>query len=84
MRLRTNLFLSIAAAGVLAAGSASANVCRTNSMTCPTNMPEGGYCQCAQGASTEEGTVFLNAAANHKPNGKTAGCGQMPNAPACR
>lgn len=69
----------------LATGSAqAAGICRSDHLTCATNMPVGGYCECTARGSTEGGTVEARPAPGNKVNSTSGGCGSQPNSPGCR
>ena len=84
--MRFNIYLSFAllAAAALTAGSALANVCQTDKLTCGTTMPVGGYCECKAHGTSEGGTVIDKPEPNRSPNATSFGCGEQPNAPNCR
>ena len=78
--------LAVATAALAIAASfapaQAANICRAATLTCASNMPEGGYCECTAQGRTESGTIQAEAAA--RPNSTAGGCGAQPNAAGCR
>ncbi len=84
MRLGTRLGFALAGAVALAGGAASAaNICQAGKLTCATNMPVGGYCECTGGGTTQDGTVVAKPAPHRKVNSTAGGCGVNPKAPGC-
>jgi hypothetical protein len=72
------------AAAALAAGPATAaNSCHAETLSCPTTMPVGGYCECTVHGVTQSGTVMSKPPAHHKTNATAGGCGAHPGAPGC-
>jgi hypothetical protein len=85
MRVAGYLAGTLTLVAALGGGAASAaNICRTDTMTCATNMPIEGYCECTARGATQSGTVAANVAPHGKVNAAAGGCGTDPNAPACR
>jgi hypothetical protein len=66
----------------LGGGQALANTCRADTLTCPTAMPVGGYCECTSHGTTQSGTVAPPASREHY-NATAGGCGVNPAAPGC-
>ncbi len=72
------LALTMAAGVAVAAGPARAAVCQTETMTCGTTMPIGGYCECQAKGKSEGGDVVAKALSKHKTNATAGGCGAEP------
>ncbi len=85
--MKHGLSLSVALIGAMTAfgGEAlAANTCRTDTLTCATTMPVGGYCECTSRGNTQGGAVVGNTRASRRPaNAIAGGCGAHPNAPGC-
>lgn len=76
-------FLVAALIGIAAGQAEAAGICRAERLSCATNMPVGGYCECTARGTTESGTV-MSRADTRKPVDSTAGgCGANPKAPGC-
>lgn len=75
---------ALAAGIVLAAPADAANMCQTETLSCATTMPIGGYCECTARGRTEDGTVAERPVARRRINATAGGCGAQPNAPGCR
>jgi hypothetical protein len=84
MRNTGYLALALLAAATIVDGPAFANTCQTDTMTCATNMPIDGYCECTSRGNTEGGTVVSKPVSRRPANAKTGGCGANPSAPGCR
>ncbi len=84
MRFFSHLTLALFAAAALAGGPASAATCQADNLTCPTTMPEGGYCECTSHGTTRDGTVVAKPAPHRRQNATAGGCGAHPEAPGCR
>lgn len=69
---------------VVLAGSPAfaAGTCKAEKLSCATNMPVGGYCECSARGVTESGTVVERGQA--PVNSTSGGCGARPNAPGCK
>jgi hypothetical protein len=67
----------------LSGGQALANTCRAETLTCPTAMPTGGFCECTSHGTTQAGTVTMPAP-HEQSNSTAGGCGANPAAPGCR
>jgi hypothetical protein len=81
------LAIAIAAcASVIAftAAPAQANMCRAETLTCPTTMPVDGYCECHAHGTTQGGTVIAARDAHAHVDATTGGCGNDPHSPGCR
>ena len=76
---------ALLAATVLSGGAASAaNTCQADTLSCPTQMPVGGYCECKTHRVTQSGTVVTKPPPKSKTNATAGGCGANPGAPGCR
>ncbi len=64
--------------------AAAANMCKTETLSCATTMPIGGYCECTARGKTEDGTVADRPTQGRRTNATAGGCGAHPNAPGCR
>ncbi len=73
----TLVTLVLAGTPALAAGT-----CKAERLSCATNMPIGGYCECTARGVTESGTVVERARST--TNSTSGGCGARPNAPGCK
>lgn len=62
----------------------AANMCKTETLSCATTMPIGGYCECTARGKTEDGTVADRPTPGRRTNATAGGCGAHPNAPGCR
>jgi hypothetical protein len=60
----------------------AAGICKAEKLSCGTNMPVGGYCECTARGVTESGTVVERTRA--PVNSTSGGCGTRPNAPGCK
>lgn len=60
------------------------NACETQTLSCPTTMPVGGYCECTSRGRTEDGTVANRPPQGRRYNSTAGGCGTQPNGPGCR
>jgi hypothetical protein len=67
----------------LGGGQALANSCRAETLSCPTAMPLGGFCECTAHGTTQAGTV-TTPAPHERYNSTAGGCGAEPGAPGCR
>ena len=83
MRSSGSLAAALITATVLLGGSALANTCRTEKLTCPTTMPPDGYCECTTQGATEPGTV-TQSDPHQRQSATPGGCGTDPHAPGCR
>jgi hypothetical protein len=83
--MRLAITLGCAIFGLAAASSAAyaVNICKTETMSCATTMPVGGYCECTSKGNTEGGSVTPKPAPHTKINATAGGCGVHPNAPGC-
>ncbi len=70
-------------AGLAAGPATAANICHAETLSCPTAMPIGGYCECTAHGTTQSGTVVSKPAPHHKTNATAGGCGAHPGAPGC-
>ena len=84
MRFFGQLALALIAATALAGGPVSAATCQADNLTCPTAMPEGGFCQCTSHGTTHDGEVVASPAPHRHQNARAGGCGAHPEAPGCR
>lgn len=84
MKTLSHLAAALTTVTMLAGGPALANTCQGDHLTCPTSMPEGGYCECRSHGTTEGGTVVSSRASHEHYNATTGGCGVSPGAPGCR
>ena len=64
----------------LAAGPASANMCKAGPLSCATAMPMGGYCECTSRGDTQSGEVVAGSMSRRPTNSTAGGCGAHPNA----
>jgi hypothetical protein len=83
---RIAIFSALVAAGTLVQGGTAqaTNICQADTLSCPTTMPIGGYCECHAKGNTQGGTVVSKGTKHAKTNSTAAGCGDHPNAPGCR
>ncbi len=84
MRILVSVTFALSIAISLASSPARAATCQTDSMTCPTTMPAGGYCECKSRGTTQQGTVVEKAGSQKRGNGTAGGCGANPDAAGCR
>ncbi|HTW26912.1 MAG TPA: hypothetical protein VME92_07285 [Acetobacteraceae bacterium] len=75
--------LALGAAMALIGGAALANTCQTDTLTCATTMPVGGYCECSSHGAVQGGTVVVKHTPHRPLNSTAGGCGTNPNAPGC-
>jgi hypothetical protein len=71
-------------AGMVTGPAAWANMCKTETLSCGTSMPVGGYCECSARGKTEDGTVMSRPVSRQPVNATAGGCGANPKAPGCR
>jgi hypothetical protein len=84
MKFTRYLSCALLAAAVLSGGAASAaNICQAEKLTCATNMPVGGFCQCTASGTTQDGTVVAAPTPGQPVNSSAGGCGAQPTAPGC-
>ena len=84
MRLTAALTaLLVVAAPLGASQAAPANICQAKTLSCPTKMPVGGFCECTAKGQSEDGTVIAKPAPGKKVNSTAGGCGSNPGAPGC-
>ena len=83
---RVATFAALMAAGTLVSGGAAfaTNICQADTLSCPTTMPVGGYCECHAKGATQSGTVVSKATKHIRTNATAGGCGVHPDAPGCR
>jgi hypothetical protein len=77
MKFFAAVAVALTAAAGVAAPSARAAICQTETMTCGTTMPIGGYCECRARGQTEGGDVV--AKAKRPVNSTAGGCGADAN-----
>ncbi len=83
--MRIALYVASALLAAVSGGSAvAANICRAEKMTCATNMPIDGYCECTAHGATQGGTVVSGPRRDRPLNATSGGCGDHPGAPGCR
>ncbi len=75
MKYLVSLTVAFALAGGIAVGPAHAAVCQTETMSCGTTMPIGGYCECTAKGKTEGGDVIAKALSKKPVNATAGGCG---------
>jgi hypothetical protein len=63
---------------------AEKNMCQAATLTCPTTMPVGGFCECTAHGTTQDGTVVKKPAPNRHVNSSAGGCGAQPGSPGCK
>ena len=73
----------LAASSLAAIPARAANSCHAETMSCPTAMPVGGYCECTAHGVTQSGTVAAKPAPAPKTRATAGGCGAHPGAPGC-
>ena len=73
----------LAASLVPAAPALAVNSCHAQTLSCPTTMPVGGYCECTAHGVTQSGTVTPRPTPGRKTNATAGGCGAHPGAPGC-
>ena len=76
--------LALTAAITFGGGTALANTCVAENLTCPTTMPIDGYCECTSHGTTKGGTVVAKPPSHKRQNATAGGCGAHPDAPGCR
>lgn len=81
---RLVLILPSLALLLLAPGAHAARTCSAPPLSCATNMPIGGYCECTAHGRTVDGTVIDRAERGKRINSTAGGCGAHPDAPGCR
>ncbi len=89
--MRYSLYLSAALMGAAVGFSGqalAAGTCRTETLTCATTMPVGGYCECTARGNTQSGEVVGSARATRgayrqQTHATAGGCGARPNDPGC-
>lgn len=79
MRRFVFLALPFAALALGTSPASAVNVCHTDTLTCATTMPVGGYCECTAKGKTEGGDVVERAQKGRKVNSTAGGCGAQPN-----
>jgi hypothetical protein len=84
MRAVTSFYLALFAAAAFASPALAANICQAEKLTCATNMPVGGFCECTSHGTTQDGTVVKKPEPHRKVNATAGGCGAQPGAPGCR
>jgi len=83
--MRIALYVAAPLLAMVSGGSAvAANICRAEKMTCATNMPVDGYCECTAHGVTQGGTVVSGSRRTRPLNATAGGCGDHPGAPGCR
>ncbi len=84
--LHKALFPAFVVAGLLVQGGTAfaTNICQADTLSCPTTMPVGGYCECHAKGDTQSGTVVSKASKHTKTNATAGGCGVHPGAPGCQ
>ena len=82
--MRRVVYFSLVFAGLTIGGAEGwAATCEAGPLTCPTQMPVGGYCECTARGKTENGTVVAQPSPQRPGNSTAGGCGANPNAPGC-